>query len=311
MQKLESSHKDDWKARYKILYSAGGQRKRSEESRRISFLGSESGSAMLLKLAQRDQIDQINRNCGQTSFMQQKRRYSDYGNKSSIDDTEFLSMVCAHHRELADEVCAVPELAAGKMDIASQECCSFGASVRSLRSMSRSRVSRMSTRRDMDIPSILAFSAAATPPKEHLSHPLFEKIETQQPSTPRWSIRKSVCPVCSQKWRDRSSIFKIKNSGLKKNSSHNNLPSIIAPARLRSSINMGYKLPNIPTTVEESSSTLKCRTRSMNASWQLTRARRIRLPKPQMQCLSKTGPPCNNAFTELDSRINKFMKDDF
>ncbi|XP_041982398.1 uncharacterized protein LOC121735600 isoform X2 [Aricia agestis] len=276
MQKLESSHKDDWKARYKILYSAGGQRKRSEESRRISFLGSESGSAMLLKLAQRDQIDQINRNCGQTSFMQQKRRYSDYGNKS-----------------------------------ASQECCSFGASVRSLRSMSRSRVSRMSTRRDMDIPSILAFSAAATPPKEHLSHPLFEKIETQQPSTPRWSIRKSVCPVCSQKWRDRSSIFKIKNSGLKKNSSHNNLPSIIAPARLRSSINMGYKLPNIPTTVEESSSTLKCRTRSMNASWQLTRARRIRLPKPQMQCLSKTGPPCNNAFTELDSRINKFMKDDF
>lgn len=38
------------------------------------------------------------------------------------------------------------------------------------------------------------------------------KVPTEE-EFPRWSIRKSQCPVCSQKWRDRTSIKNVKYSG--------------------------------------------------------------------------------------------------
>jgi hypothetical protein len=47
-----------------------------------------------------------------------------------------------------------------------------------------------------------------------LGIPAFTKINTpQREEIPRWSIRRAVCPVCSQKWRDKSSIRNIKYSG--------------------------------------------------------------------------------------------------
>lgn len=91
----------------------------------------------------------------------------------------------------------------------------------------------------------------------------------QREEVPKWSIRRSICPVCSQKWRDRSTINIIKSSGIKDvityviNISHflflteqvkvivmlviiiglrRNLsyepPSVKAPARIRTSVAM-------------------------------------------------------------------------
>lgn len=48
-----------------------------------------------------------------------------------------------------------------------------------------------------------------------LGIPAFQKAKPQGVEIPRWSIRRSVCPVCSQKWRDKSSVKNIKYSGEK------------------------------------------------------------------------------------------------
>lgn len=48
----------------------------------------------------------------------------------------------------------------------------------------------------------------------HLEIPAFQKVNTlPKEEIPRWSIRRAVCPVCSQKWKDKSSVTNIKCSG--------------------------------------------------------------------------------------------------
>lgn len=47
-----------------------------------------------------------------------------------------------------------------------------------------------------------------------LGVPELQKVnQPAKEEIPRWSIRRSICPVCSQKWRDKSSISNVKYSG--------------------------------------------------------------------------------------------------
>ncbi|CAH0694595.1 unnamed protein product [Spodoptera exigua] len=129
----------------------------------------------------------------------------------------------------------------------------------------------------------------------------------QNEELPRWSIRRSICPVCSQKWRDKSSIYNVKSSGLKRYSSAD-LPSVIAPARLRASITMAYVPRPALAAVDESVGVGRAM-RNTSASWQLTRARRFRIPKPQMPSPEAIAPPISTApmaRKDLDIRVNRF-----
>ncbi|CAH2239956.1 jg3386 [Pararge aegeria aegeria] len=180
------------------------------------------------------------------------------------------------------------------------------------RSMSRSRFSRISTRRDMDIPSILAYDTFTTAPL-YLGIPAFQKVQEMRVDIPRWSIRRSVCPVCSQKWKDRSSITNVKYSGLKRNSSKE-LPSITAPARLRTYVATKYVPRSVSVADDKKSGVLQGGFRNSSASWQLTRARRFRTPRPQQPPPEATAPPSCSAPTarkDLDLRVSRFLSDEF
>ncbi|KAI5642159.1 hypothetical protein NE865_05851 [Phthorimaea operculella] len=180
------------------------------------------------------------------------------------------------------------------------------------RSVSKSRVSRISTRRDMDIPSILAYTT--TTPAAVSVLPAFQKMTTnaEQNDIPRWSIRRSVCPVCSQKWKDRSSIHNVKSSGLKRNSSLD-LPSVIAPARLRTSITLEYVPRPALAAVDEEAGMSYGGLKNTSAAWQLTRARRFRIPKPIQLPPESIVPPSTTAplaRKDLDLRVSRFIRDE-
>ncbi|CAH0400882.1 unnamed protein product [Chilo suppressalis] len=230
-------------------------------------------------------------------------------------DTLLLDMVRARSRELQEEALDQPLDLRNDEDLSEDEmseACVHGLSMRMTeRSVSRSRVSRTSTRRDMDIPSILAFTTTTAPPT-HLGIPAFTKAEApQREEIPRWSIRRSVCPVCSQKWRDKSSISNIKYSGLKRNSSVE-LPSVTAPARLRTAITMGYVPRPAMAAMDREAGVTNGGLRNSSATWQLTRARRFRTPRPQLPSPEATAPPTAAAplaQRDLDIRVNRFLTD--
>lgn len=53
--------------------------------------------------------------------------------------------------------------------------------------------------------------------------------------------------------------------------------------------------------------------RNTSAAWQLTRARRFRVPRPQTPSPEAIAPPSSTApmaRKDLDSRVNKFLKDE-
>ncbi|XP_049871988.1 uncharacterized protein LOC126373929 [Pectinophora gossypiella] len=231
------------------------------------------------------------------------------------NETLLLDMVRARSKELAEEAqdktLDLPKDDTSVDEDDTSEACIHGLSMRMTeRSVSRSRVSRISTRRDMDIPSILAFTTNVSAPV-HLEIPAFQKVNAtpQVEEIPRWSIRRSVCPVCSQKWRDRSSITNVKYSGLKKNSS-SELPSVIAPARLRTSITIGYVPRPTLASVDEEAGLSHGGLRNSSAAWQLTRARRFRVPKPPMPSPEAVAPPSASAplaRKDLDQRVSRFL----
>ncbi|KAI8439406.1 hypothetical protein MSG28_013209 [Choristoneura fumiferana] len=400
---------DDWKSRYSKLYSRRISMPTQEEPRRISFMNYDSTpySELLLKLRSgsgsssrntKDQPDIQTPSYVKSILSRQSDMFAsiirDSNRSGSLGrhDTLLLDMVRAHRHEAQDEAPDEPlDLPRDDASEDMSESCVHGLNLRyTERSMSRSRVSRISTRRDMDIPSILAFTASTTAPppnipvivmrdawnalvpmRKYLPHPVggvasrwqkreavdtymddekitvdaskhqrinnvqasisiinniiistramyflaqleipaFHKPAPEKPEEiPKWSIRRSVCPVCSQKWKDRSAIEKIKNSGLKRNFLAE-LPSVIAPARLRSSIRMGLSRPAL-IAIDNDTGLSPGGLRNNSAAWQLTRARRFRSPKPQLPPPEATAPPASTAplaRKDLDTRVNKFL----
>ncbi|XP_073961650.1 uncharacterized protein [Choristoneura fumiferana] len=319
---------DDWKSRYSKLYSRRISMPTQEEPRRISFMNYDSTpySELLLKLRSgsgsssrntKDQPDIQTPSYVKSILSRQSDMFAsiirDSNRSGSLGrhDTLLLDMVRAHRHEAQDEAPDEPlDLPRDDASEDMSESCVHGLNLRyTERSMSRSRVSRISTRRDMDIPSILAFTASTTAPPAQLEIPAFHKPAPEKPEEiPKWSIRRSVCPVCSQKWKDRSAIEKIKNSGLKRNFLAE-LPSVIAPARLRSSIRMGLSRPAL-IAIDNDTGLSPGGLRNNSAAWQLTRARRFRSPKPQLPPPEATAPPASTAplaRKDLDTRVNKFL----
>ncbi|XP_061379385.1 uncharacterized protein LOC116771569 isoform X4 [Danaus plexippus] len=242
-------------------------------------------------------------------------KYNDLGGT----ETTLLDMVrsrsCEVQDEIQDEIQPPPCTERPEYDDPLESCVhglSYRVPERSV-SRSRSRVSRMSMRRDMDIPSILAFTASPTPSPMCLGIPAFQKAKPQGVEIPRWSIRRSVCPVCSQKWRDKSSVKNIKYSGLKRNIS-NELPSVKAPARIRTSANMEYIPRPVPAALDQDAGIVQGGLRHGSASWLLTRARRFRTPKLQMPPPEATAPPSCSAplaRKDLELRVSQFLSDTF
>ncbi|XP_047535586.1 uncharacterized protein LOC125069979 [Vanessa atalanta] len=332
MQNTETSWRKngDWKARYSKLYSSRGfSLTKKVEPQRISFMNNDTTpyTSLLIKLraSQRDTSIKSNDSLPPylTSLMSQQSEI--YGTKQNsqqsqslgINDTLLLDMVRSRSREVEDELRDQPLMLTGD-DNDNQnlnESCVHGMSIRMTeRSASRSRVSRMSTRRDMDIPSILAFTTTMPAPPTHLEIPAFQKVEQRREEIPRWSIRRSVCPVCSQKWKDKSSITNVKYSGLKRNSLYYELPSVIAPARLRTLISMGHAPRPVPAAIDKETGVPHGGLRNTSTSWQLTRARRFRAPKPQLPPPEATAPPSCNApmaRKDLDLRVSRFLSDEF
>ncbi|XP_034834586.1 uncharacterized protein [Maniola hyperantus] len=319
----------DWKARYSKLYSSRGiSQQKKEEQCRISFMSNDSTpyATLLMKLrASRQECCNDSVTPGLTALLTERsecygsRQGSQQSGNLAGRDTLLLDMVRSRSREAEDEVKDHP-LALPCHEIPNDEnynendICIHGYNYnfRTERSMSRSRVSRISTRRDMDIPSILAFTTF-TPAPVCLGIPAFQKIEEKRMDIPRWSIRRSVCPVCSQKWKDRSSIRNVKYSGLKRNSSMD-LPSIIAPARLRTSVTAGYVPRPVPVAQDKEAGIARGGFHNSSASWQLTRARRFRTPKLPPPPPEATAPPSCSAPTarkDLDLKVSRFLSDEF
>ncbi|KAF9416812.1 hypothetical protein HW555_005942 [Spodoptera exigua] len=336
MQQTQSVWKqnDDWKARYSKLYSSHRvfrlvpQQSENDDACRISFMSNEATPyASLLMRTRAARLDNaIYGGEGKISpeittlMSAQSDPHDSCINYIQSDDlggaeTKLLDMVRRKNREFEEEA-QDKTLDLPQDDISddpSSEACVHGLSMRMTeRSVSRSRVSRVSTRRDMDIPSILAFETTVVPAPAPLVMPGLQKVSPpQNEELPRWSIRRSICPVCSQKWRDKSSIYNVKSSGLKRYSSAD-LPSVIAPARLRASITMAYVPRPALAAVDESVGVGRAM-RNTSASWQLTRARRFRIPKPQMPSPEATAPPISTApmaRKDLDIRVNRFLNDE-
>ncbi|XP_047521614.1 uncharacterized protein LOC125060664 isoform X2 [Pieris napi] len=231
--------------------------------------------------------------------------------ENSCLDTLLLNMVRSQSKEIRDEVQdRTPALPSENLiQEPFNEPCIHGLSLRMTdRSVSRSRFSRISTRRDMDIPSILAFSATDDTPAP-VEIPAFQKpASPKKEERPKWSIRRSVCPVCSQKWRDRSALKNIRASGLKRNLT-NDLPSVIAPARLRAAATTGYTPRPIPAA-EDNIGLVLGSFRSSSNSWQLTRARKFRIPKPRQpppEALAPISSTAPTAKKDLDLRVDRFL----
>ncbi|XP_045500827.1 uncharacterized protein LOC123698279 [Colias croceus] len=317
----------DWKERYSKLYSSRGLTLAKEDPpRRISFMSNESSpyASLLVKLrASREEstISAISTPLYFRSLMSQQsestyrscQQYPDLGGM----DTLLLDMVRSRSQEIRDEIQDItPALPSENVDDnpSNDPYCMHGFNMRMTeRSVSRSRFSRISTRRDMDIPSILAFTASVTSPPQ-VEIPAFQKpTSPEREDIPRWSIRRSMCPVCSQKWRDRSAIKKIKYSGLKRNIS-TDLPSVIAPAKIRTATAVGYTPRPIPATVDKDVGLVHGGFRNSSNAWQLTRARKFRAPKPRLPSPEASAPHSSTAPTakkDLDMRVNRFLTDEF
>ncbi|XP_026725811.1 uncharacterized protein LOC113492518 isoform X2 [Trichoplusia ni] len=329
----------DWKARYSQLYSSRRvfqlvptivpkQSSQVEEPRRISFMSNDAtpytSLLMRMRANRRDSSiygSDVNSPADLSTLLSQRSEFYDSNvnvRSGSSDlggnETLLLDMVRAKSRELEEAQDKTLKLPRDDVsDDPSSEACVHGLSMRMTeRSISRSRVSRVSTRRDMDIPSILAFQTTAAPAPTVLEIPGLKKVNQQQnEDVPRWSIRRSICPVCSQKWKDKTSINNVKYSGLKRNSSAE-LPSVIAPARLRASITAAYVPRPVLAAVDESKGIGRVM-RNTGAAWQLTRARRFRSPKPQVPPPEATAPPSSTApmaRKDLDIRVNRFLRDE-
>ncbi|CAB3234063.1 unnamed protein product [Arctia plantaginis] len=340
MQKTDIVWRTDgeWKTRYSKLYSSRRlSQPMEDQSRRISFMGQEPAPnrTLLMRIHTRRNSSLYGETLpgvGSTSdintlLSQRSESYFSYPNTLNMSsaerndspkdtDTLLLEMVRAKSREM--EEAQDKTLALQQDDVSedqSSEACVHGLSMRMTdRSISRrsmSRISRVSTRRDMDIPSILAFTATVAPAPAPLGIPAFQKVNSAlDQSVPKFSIRRSICPVCSQKWRDKSSISNIKYSGLKRNSSAE-LPTVMAPARLRSAITREYTPRPILAAVDENKY-VGCM-RNSSASWLLTRARRFRTPKLQMPSPEAAAPPISTApmaIKDLDTRVNRFLTDE-
>ncbi|XP_053610552.1 uncharacterized protein LOC128675274 [Plodia interpunctella] len=328
MQKVETAWKKDgdWKARYSRLYSchrtSSTQR---EQEPRISFMTNDAmpfSSLSKVRTSQQDSSGSGNSSpryltslLSQRSELYSSSAGSQYLQNDNLGghETLLLDMVRARSREIQEAQDQTLDLPQDVSDDQSSEVCMHGLTMRMTeRSISRSRVSRISTRRDMDIPSILAFTTNVDPPLPSREIPAFQRLNAKQEDKPRWSIRRSVCPVCSQKWKDRSSINIVKNSGLKRNSSME-LPSVIAPARLRSSITIGYVPRPALVAVDEELGINRRVFRNSSASWQLIRARRFRAPKPIMPSPEASRPPIVTeplAQKDLDTRVYRFLTDE-
>ncbi|XP_039756494.1 uncharacterized protein LOC120631119 [Pararge aegeria] len=318
----------DWKARYSKLYSSKGiSGLKVEEPPRISFMSNDATpyATLLMKLrSTRQECSNPSETCGLTSLLTDRsdtydtRQGSLISENQAVHDTLLLDMVRSRSREVEDEVkdepLALPSEESPEDSPNVNDVCIHGYNIRITtdRSMSRSRFSRISTRRDMDIPSILAYDTFTTAPL-YLGIPAFQKVQEMRVDIPRWSIRRSVCPVCSQKWKDRSSITNVKYSGLKRNSSKE-LPSITAPARLRTYVATKYVPRSVSVADDKKSGVLQGGFRNSSASWQLTRARRFRTPRPQQPPPEATAPPSCSAPTarkDLDLRVSRFLSDEF
>ncbi|KPI97006.1 hypothetical protein RR46_05623 [Papilio xuthus] len=85
-----------------------------------------------------------------------------------VHDTMLLNLVrqqSSEMRESQDQTIELPREHQNDSDSETNEPCNHGLSIRMTdRSVSRSRFSRVSTRRDMDIPSILAHTANISAP---------------------------------------------------------------------------------------------------------------------------------------------------
>ncbi|XP_045775268.1 uncharacterized protein LOC123874124 isoform X2 [Maniola jurtina] len=301
---------------------------KKEEPCRISFMSNDSTryAALLMKLrASHQECSNDSATACLTSLLTERsecygtRQGSQQSGNLAGHDTLLLDMVRSRSREAEDEVKDQPltlpchEILNDENENENDVCIhGYNYNYRTTeRSVSRSRVSRISTRRDMDIPSILAFTTF-TPAPVCLGIPAFQKMEENRVDIPRWSIRRSVCPVCSQKWKDRSSIRNVKYSGLKRNSSMD-LPSIIAPARLRTSVTSGYVPRPVPVAEDKEVGIVRGGFRNSSASWQLTRARRFRSPKLQLPPEATAPPTCSapTARKDLDLRVSRFLSDEF
>ncbi|GBP26933.1 hypothetical protein EVAR_95719_1 [Eumeta japonica] len=227
-----------------------------------------------------------------------------------------LNMVRARRRKLSleDEVVQTikePDENSNE-DVESDKICIHDVNPRSAdRSASRSRFSRISTRRDMDVPTILAYTAEfISPPQPTKELLAFEKPkDSPTEPAPRWSIRRSTCPVCSQKWRDRSSLKIPRGSGLKRYSSLET-PSVIAPARLRSAIQSAYAPRQRLPAIDENRGSMSVMWRSVvGASWHLSRARRCNTAKSAKLNARETVVAANvsSVHKELDSRVRRFL----
>ncbi|XP_052743551.1 uncharacterized protein LOC112053431 [Bicyclus anynana] len=296
-----------------------------EEPGRISFMSNDTTphATLLLKLrfSRLEGSDSSTTTTGLTTLLTERsecystRQGSQQSEKSQdVQDTPLLDMLRSRSGDTKEEPLAlhgcdklVPE------DNCENDICTHVYTrTATERSVSRSRVSRISTRRDMDIPSILAYTASSCEPV-CLGIPAFQKVEEKRVDVPRWSIRRSVCPACSQKWRDKSSISNVRYSGLKKNSPIE-LPSIRAPARLKTSVTTGYVPRPVSVAEDKEASVTHGGFRNSSAAWQLTRARRFRTPRPQPPSPAATAPPGCSAPTarkDLDLRVSRFLSDEF
>ncbi|KAG7312246.1 hypothetical protein JYU34_001718 [Plutella xylostella] len=219
--------------------------------------------------------------------------------------TRLLSMVRARQQASERHVQQLQLPSEDSEDEVMAELCPHGWTRETERSVSRSRASRMSSKRDMDIPSLMAFTASV-PSKlpTHLEIPAFQRAKSPaQEAPPRWSIRRSLCPVCSQKWKDRSSVNIVKSSGLKRNLS-SEFSSVIAPARLRTYVSKEYVPRSNFAAVHEESGTFH----SAGAAWQLSRARKLHAPNlgppPATEAPAAAAPL---ARKDLDVRVHRFL----
>ncbi|CAF4930920.1 unnamed protein product [Pieris macdunnoughi] len=308
----------DWKARYYKLYSSRGLSIQKEDPpRRISFLNNEISpyASLLMKLRASNEGSMTSTLPTPPYFrslMSQQSESNRSQSENSCLDTLLLNMVRSQSKEIRDEVQdRTPALPSENLiQEPFNEPCIHGLSLRITdRSVSRSRFSRISTRRDMDIPSILAFSASDDTPAP-VEIPAFQKpASPKKEERPKWSIRRSVCPVCSQKWRDRSALKNIRASGLKRNLT-NDLPSVIAPARLRAAATTGYTPRPIPAAEDKDIGLVLGSFRSSSNSWQLTRARKFRIPKPRQpppEALAPISSTAPTAKKDLDLRVDRFL----
>ncbi|XP_013148155.1 PREDICTED: uncharacterized protein LOC106110794 [Papilio polytes] len=313
----------EWRTRYSKLYSTPSiSLKSKEDVSRISFMGNEIDPyAMLLQKMRSLGLNEESKSKESSSQslstfvsalneMYDLKRNSELFQDLGVHDTMLLNLVrqqSSELRESQDQTIDLPREHHNDTESETTETCNHGMSIRMTdRSVSRSRFSRVSTRRDMDIPSILAHTANISAPEPQPGLPIFEKKPSVHPvELPKWSIRRSVCPVCSQKWKDKSFLKNIKYSGLKRNSSVL-LPSVVAPARLRTI--REYAPRPLSSEIRELNSS-RGSFRNSSGSWQLVRARRIRIPKSLLPIEEKKLSNSNvtRSRINVEQRLKKFL----